>query len=122
MLCAGLLDLCWMTIVAGKFYKGQLGTLLRPGHALAGNHWVAIVLIYLAIAVGIYFFVLPLATTLGQAMLYGALFGVILYGLYELTNYALLVGWPLSIVILDTAWGAVICAAASAAAYFLKSR
>ena len=121
MVCAAALDLLWMGVVAGSFYKNQLGALLRPSRDFAANHWVAIVLIYVAIAAGVVFFVLPRAGSTGQAALWGAAFGLVLYGLYELTNYSLLQNWPPAVLIVDTLWGAVICAATSAVVYHLNN-
>ena len=41
----------------------------------------------------------------------GALTGALLYGFYDLTNYATLKGWTASMAITDTAWGTFVCAA-----------
>jgi uncharacterized membrane protein len=120
MVTASVLDLAWMGVVAGAFYKSRLGALLRPSRDFSANHWVAIVLIYVAIAAGVIFFVLPRVSGFGEAALWGAAFGLILYGLYELTNYSLVVGWPFSVVVIDTLWGAVICGVVSMVAFYLN--
>ncbi len=77
-------------------------------------------LVWLLIALGITLFVLPKASSFGSAALWGAAFGFVLYGVYDLTNYALLKGWPLPVVIVDIAWGAFLCAAAAMALFMLK--
>lgn len=114
---AAVLDLGWMTLVARAFYKNQLGELLRAD--LAPRHWVAVVVIYIIIAAGVVWFVLPHAHSVLAAGWWGAAFGLVLYGLYEATNYALLAGWPLSVAIVDTLWGAVICGLTSMAAFWI---
>ena len=38
----------------------------------------------------------------------GFVLGAAAYGTYNLTNYALVVNWPLSIMIKDWLWGAVL--------------
>ena len=38
------------------------------------------------------------------------LFGLIIYGVYETTNYTLFYNWPLSSVLLDTLWGGTVFA------------
>ena len=38
------------------------------------------------------------------------LLGLVIYGVYETTNYALLQDWPLSAVIQDTLWGGTVMA------------
>ena len=34
--------------------------------------------------------------------------GLVIYGVYETTNYAIFKNWTLSTVLLDTAWGAIL--------------
>ena len=36
------------------------------------------------------------------------LLGIVIYGVYETTSYALLDKWPLNAVILDTLWGGIL--------------
>ena len=52
-------------------------------------------------------------------MITGALFGFIAYATYDLTNYATLRGFPLNIVFIDLAWGAVVAALTSLAGYYI---
>jgi uncharacterized membrane protein len=40
----------------------------------------------------------------------GALFGLVAYATYDLTNAATLRGWPTIVVVVDMAWGAVLSA------------
>ncbi len=39
----------------------------------------------------------------------GALFGLVLYGVYDLTNLAVLEKWTLRVTLADIAWGCVLC-------------
>ena len=41
---------------------------------------------------------------------YGALFGWILFGVYDFTNYSTLRNYSLTFAIVDTVWGGVTCA------------
>ena len=41
------------------------------------------------------------------------LLGIGIYGIYELTNFATLVNWPFSMVIMDTIWGGILFASAT---------
>ena len=47
--------------------------------------------------------------------LWCAMFGVIAYSVYDLTNYSTMKGFPLKVVVVDMLWGGVVCAAAGAA-------
>ena len=53
-----------------------------------------------------------------RAALYGALFGLCAYATYDLSNLATLRGWPVSVTVVDMAWGAVVTAAATMAAAY----
>ena len=44
-----------------------------------------------------------------------AVFGVICYSVYDLTNYSTMQGFPLKVVAIDMIWGGVVCGAAGAA-------
>jgi uncharacterized membrane protein len=79
-------------------------------------NWPVAMLFYLIHAVGIVVFPVPLATSWFSAVLYGALFGVVVYAAYDLTNLATLRGWPMAVSLVDLAWGAVVSAAACLAA------
>jgi uncharacterized membrane protein len=76
------------------------------------------VVFYLLYLLGILFFVVRPALQSGgwtTALTYGALFGFIAYGTYDLTNYATLRQWTLGLTVSDMVWGAVVTAVSSAA-------
>jgi uncharacterized membrane protein len=100
------IDMVWLGLVARTFYREQLGFLLAPT-----TNWVAAVIFYLLFILGILVFVvLPglqdnsLITTLLRA----ALFGLITYATYDLTNLATVKNWPVLITVVDMAWGTVL--------------
>jgi uncharacterized membrane protein len=43
--------------------------------------------------------------SLGQAAWRAALFGLVTYATYDLTNLATLEGWPLTVTVIDLVWG-----------------
>jgi uncharacterized membrane protein len=51
-----------------------------------------------------------------QAALMGGVLGLAAYGTYDLTNYATLKSWPLSITLIDLAWGTLVSAVTAGAA------
>jgi uncharacterized membrane protein len=101
------LDILWIGFLARQHYLNNIGSLLRYANGSYNVVWWAGLLVWVLIALGSIIFVLPL--TKGQnlfaALFYGALFGLVLYGVYDLTNYSLLKAWPLSTTLLDIAWG-----------------
>jgi len=115
-----LVDMVWLGVVANGFYKRELGPLLRQ-HAngnLDPRIWPA-ALLYALLVLGVALFALPRARAgaMSEAVLWSALFGVIAYSVYDLTNYSTMQGFPLKVVVVDMIWGGVICAAAGAAMY-----
>jgi uncharacterized membrane protein len=105
-----VLDFLWLGLLMRGFYRVQLRPIARiSGDALAPI-WPVVALVYLLLAFGIQTFVLPRADGPGaSALLSGALFGIVVYGVYDLTNYATLNGWPPVLVVVDVLWGGVVC-------------
>jgi uncharacterized membrane protein len=52
----------------------------------------------------------------------GALFGLVAYATYDLTNLATLAGWPASVTLVDLAWGAAITCVTALAGRSLARR
>jgi uncharacterized membrane protein len=86
------LDLAWIGLVANQFYKRELAGLARmDGDNFAIRLGPALVL-YPLMILGLQIFVLPRVEA-GQplaAAMWGGLFGLVGYGIYDLTNYATL--------------------------------
>jgi uncharacterized membrane protein len=111
------IDMLWLGFAARSFYKKHLGYILSPE-----VNWPAAIAFYLMYIVGIIFFaVRPAleAESLSRALLIGAFFGFITYATYDLTNLATLKDWPLTVVIVDIAWGTVLCALVASGSYLI---
>jgi uncharacterized membrane protein len=52
----------------------------------------------------------------------GALFGLITYATYDLTNLATLKDWPVLITVVDLIWGTVLAASVSVATYLIAAK
>jgi uncharacterized membrane protein len=105
------IDMVWLGLVARTFYRKQLGFLLRPD-----TNWVAAIIFYLLFIVGILVFVvIPglQANSLKTTILRAALFGLVTYATYDLTNLATVKDWPLLVTIVDLAWGTILSIAVS---------
>lgn len=114
-----IIDMVWLGLVAKNFYQDKIG------HLLGDVNWVAAILFYLLFLVGLTFFATyPAlqAQSWHKAALLGALFGFFTYMTYDLTNLATLKSWPLSIVVVDIAWGTVLGASVATATYLLYTR
>jgi uncharacterized membrane protein len=114
VVCFGL-DLVWLGVVARGFYQRQLGYLMRPD-----VRWVPALLFYLLyVAALVVIVVAPSAEkqSLGRAVVLGAFFGLAAYAAYDLTSLALIKDYPLVAAVVDLAWGTILSATVSAAAY-----
>ena len=111
------IDMVWLGFVASSFYKSQIGFIMKTD-----INWTAAITFYLLFIVGLVVFVITPAVERGSwsyALMFGALFGLITYATYDLTNLATLKDWPLLVTIVDMAWGAVLAASVSTATYFI---
>lgn len=111
-----VVDFIWISVLMGGFYKSQLGDMAKKkGDALRPNIPAA-VLVWALIVAGIMIFVLPKVPAdaiLLNGFLWGALFGLVAYGIYDLTNFALLEKWSLTMTVIDMAWGCLVCGLSS---------
>lgn len=110
------MDFAWISSAANSLYrpvmKDMLLTQFRPAPA---------VVFYLLYTGGVIFFaVLPALRDERwiQATAYGAVLGLVAYGTYNLTNFAILKNWDTKITVADMAWGTFATAVAATAGYF----
>jgi len=115
-----MIDMVWLGVVAKGFYRKHLGPLMGPKVI-----WAAAILFYLLFIVGLLVFVVRPALVRGeplQALFFGALFGLISYATYDLTNLATLKDWPLAVTVVDLVWGACLGGAVSLVSTLLGRR
>jgi uncharacterized membrane protein len=111
------IDMLWLGLLARNFYQTNLRHLLSPE-----VNWPAAFVFYFIYIAGILLFAVRPgleAQSLGRACLWGALFGFFTYATYDLTNLATLRDWPLSIVLVDIAWGTVLCTLVAGGSYLI---
>ena len=114
------IDMLWLGIIAKNFYRIQIGHLMKPD-----VNWTAAIIFYLIFIVGLVVFVISPAVEKNSwmhALLFGALFGLVCYATYDLTNLAVAKDWPLLVTIVDLVWGAVLAASVSVVTYFIASK
>ena len=118
-----ILDGLWLGVIMKDFYRRNLAHIARMDGASLDPIWPVAALVYPVLALGITVFVLGRARTPGEALMYGALFGLLTYAVYDLTNHATLRDWTTTMTVVDVMWGAVSCAAASwVAMYFTRGQ
>jgi len=103
-----VLDLTWLGVVARGVYDTSLAPLKRPVVFLpaAGLFYA------LYVAAVVRYAVLGAASARAAARR-GAALGLVAYGTYELTNWAVLRDWPPLLVPIDIGWGMLLTAVAA---------
>lgn len=109
------LDALWLGVVARNFYLARLGELMRDKPDLG-----AAAMFYAIYVAGVVYFAIAPALAgggVGRALLNGALFGLVAYATYDLTNLATIRGYSVELARVDIAWGAFLTAVASGVGY-----
>lgn len=114
------IDMLWLGVIAKNFYREQIGFLMAPD-----INWPAAIIFYLLFIAGLILFVIAPAVEKRMwrdALLMGALFGLVTYATYDLTNLAIAKGWPVLVTFVDLAWGATLSASVSLISYFIATK
>jgi uncharacterized membrane protein len=69
-------------------------------------NFLGVALCYIFLIAGINYFIIKPRKSVNDAFL----LGIVIYGVYETTNYALLKNWSIFTVIMDTTWGGLLFA------------
>lgn len=100
------IDMLWLGLAARTFYRRHLGFLMAPS-----PNWPAAIVFYLLFILGLLVFVILPGLQTGSlkiTLLRAALFGLITYATYDLTNLATVKDWPLVVTVVDMIWGVVL--------------
>lgn len=112
-----IIDLLWLGIVAKSLYAHEFGSMLK-----SKPNYFAAAIFYVIFIVALVVFVLAPnieAGKLTNVILLGALFGLVTYATYDLTNLATLQNFSLKIVIIDIAWGVFLSTSTSVITYYI---
>lgn len=115
-----VIDLLWLGLAASSFYQKYLGFLMTPS-----PNWFVAICFYLLFTVGLLVFVIVpgLRTkSLKDTVLKAALFGLITYATYDLTNLATLKDWPVLVSIVDMLWGTFLSVSVSSIGFIAGKR
>ena len=114
------IDMAWLGLVARTFYRQHLGYLMAPN-----TNWLAAIIFYLLFLVGLLVFVVVPgleANSLKMTLVRAALFGLITYATYDLTNLATVKDWPVVLTVVDMTWGTVLSVAVSCISFVVGKR
>lgn len=110
------IDMVWLGVIAKGMYQKHLGYLMAPEI----NWWAAFAFYALFILGLLVFVIVPgleeksLLTIVWRA----ALFGLVTYATYDLTNQATVKNWPMLVTVIDLIWGAVLSTIVCIVSYY----
>ena len=109
-------DFVWLSVATKRVYQPFVGDLLseQPKLGVAAAFYLAYVvgIVALAVVPGIR------EGNVLEALWRGALFGLLAYATYDLTNLSTLRGWAWQVSVIDMAWGTSVTSIVSVAGYY----
>jgi len=76
------------------------------------------VICYILLITGLYYFILQDRRPISDAFF----LGIVIYGVYESTTYALLKQWKIKTMIMDTLWGGILFALTTGIVYWVSDK
>jgi uncharacterized membrane protein len=96
------IDFVYLSVMKG-YFMNQVKNV--QGSALKLNYFGAAIC-YIFLVAGLNYFIIKPRKSVSDAFL----LGLVIYGVYETTNYALFSNWSIFTVFIDTLWGGVLFA------------
>jgi len=113
-----VIDFIWLTLMMKPFYQKQIGHLMTTAPVM-----LPVILFYAIFILGLIVLVVSPALSGNfsylKLFLYGALFGLVAYGTYDLTNHATMKNWPAIVTIVDLIWGTLLTGTVAVIAKFI---
>lgn len=104
------MDYLWLGNVGKSLYLNNIGALLLLDGTTITPRLLPALVVYVLFAVMQWFIVLPLAQhQVMNSFCYGALMGLVVYGIYDMTNLAVFKDWTTQIALIDWCWGIILC-------------
>jgi uncharacterized membrane protein len=112
----GAIDAVWLSVMVSRLYLPVIGD-----SAASPMRVLPAIFFYLFYPLGAVFFAAIPAMGVGAATAFGRglFFGAACYATYDLTNYATLRNWSLTLTLVDLAYGAILTGIATIAAFLV---
>jgi len=99
-----VLDLPMITFINKDMYKNLFDNINNGEVVQSTNIIIGAIVAYLLLAYGLYIFAIK-----NKSIFNGALFGLVVYGVYNFTNLAVIAKYGLIQSVIDTVWGTILC-------------
>ena len=117
-LSIGVMDAMWLThrynyhnALFQSVQKSKLEVRIVPA-----------IMIYILLPYAVYIWAVQGKQSIMHAASNGALVGLIMYGFYDLTNYATFTNWTLEMALTDTLWGVIVCTIGAAIGFYFRTK
>lgn len=123
-----IIDVTWLGYIANSFYMNQL-KIINNVSSIDENklNYFTAAGAYLLMAIGFELFVHPqliksnsFKENLYNSLKVGGMFGLVLYGVYDLTNYSTINRWTVEFVVVDMIWGFIVYTLAALITNYIK--
>ena len=114
-----ILDTPYLFINAGKFKQAVKN--ITNGDTFTNRYWSGAV-VYICLALGMYFLVLPNIkneTMVMDCIKFGGIFGLAANVTFDFTMHLMFKGWTLDLALMDSVWGAVLSSVTAMVCFWL---
>jgi len=109
-------------LFTSSFYSRELSNIARMNNGVLEPKWLGVGIVYLILAFGVSYYVILKDEKTSEAAIFlkGAIFGLVVYGIYDIANYSLLKDWTINLIIMDVSWGTALCGAVALGAFMIN--
>jgi hypothetical protein len=106
-----IIDFIWIGVIFANSYRKTIESVQKTKFIV---RIVAGLIVYIALALIIVFWVIPRIqleskkNLLLSSFIYGGLLGGLIYAVFDFTNHAIFTNWDLQTSIIDTIWGTIL--------------
>lgn len=120
----GFFDFIWLGFIVKNFNNQQLQNIGRLQNGEISPWPLPALIVYLLMAIALTAFASPriFDSTLVNCFMWGALLGLCIYGVFDLTNLSILKNYPVIFALVDITWGTVLFGTTNMILFLLKDR
>ena len=107
-------NIIWL-LLTKKLHKRQINS--KAGNTIFKIVYSLIIYLLLCSAIAV-----QIPSSAKVAFIYGALIGLVVYGIFNFTNAYIFSHWNIGIAIIDIIWGIILCALVAILTYLLSKK
>jgi uncharacterized membrane protein len=111
-----LMDAVWLTFQ----YNYNANIIKNVQKSVMKMRYVPAALVYLIMPIAVTYLAIVPSKTIQESVQKGALVGLSMYGVYDLTNLATFDNWTTRMAMQDIAWGTFLCSVTAGIGYKFK--